>query len=107
LELPGGDKILAEYFNEKNESSKNACTNIAVKEEFRNIISNNVEPSHSKNGDFIQQNGMQDSLLNNFKAFINQQDQFKHMLSSSFSVYMSAMLKQSQNLQNTNNYVCF
>ena len=102
--MPSGEKILAEYFNEKNEISKNTCT---IKEEFRNIISSNVEPSHSKNGDFTQQNGIQDSLLNNFKAFINQQDHFKHMLSSSFSVYMSSMLKQSQNLQNTSNHVCF
>jgi len=93
--LPGGEKILAEYFSEKNELLKNLYSNKSIEDDLRNIISNNPANQH---GEFvgIQQNEEQDNLINNFKTFLSQHEQFKHLLSTSFSSYMSSMLNQSQ-----------
>lgn len=87
LELPGGEIILAEYFREKSELMENLYSNKNMEDDLRNKIKNN---SADKNGRFLsmQQNDEQGGLINTFKTFLNQQDQYKNMTSTPFSTHM-------------------
>ena len=106
--MPSGEKIEAKYFDEKSELLDSLNNDLNAEDLLRSIISigateTQQEKDNPENN--VESHSGQNNLLNNFKSFLNQQDNFKQILSSSFSVYMSSLLNQNQSEQTLSNQV--
>ena len=91
FELPSGEKIFAEYFNEKNDLINSLKKAKSVEDMLRNIINMNTTQQLETD----EENGGH-HLMNNIKMYLNQQEQFKQALSSS-AVYINSVLNQVAN----------
>ena len=110
LELPSGEKIYAEYFNEKSELLNSLNKTKSVEDMLRNLMGLNSNSSQQIEMDEQNEDNL---VLDNIKAFLNQQTQFKQhghsskpsKSSSSSNVYMNSVLNQVKVMLILNNQI--